>query len=402
MSTQKTLKIDPNLFKFGSKKKSKDRTTKVRPIVDRAQAVQANRVKKELLSKVKDHQKRTEQEKLKDERRENSENLFEKHEFENSDFERKFNDSLDFLQKLANKNKEKKKKHRNEQHQHTLKHSKISYGYDSDPNLEVNLNLPTDLKACHNSSRSNEPSYGCLKNGNKPTFRQFNKTQKIGCNSVTPKKIQIVLETDQSPLPRATPTPRATPIQATPIQAAPTPAPKSPITQVALDEPSPTTISAQIASYPKKQTMFANVLENKTKTLESLDDNLSKQSTNQSGHSMDSIKISKMDDQDKNIPKITRITKTYKYNLGRKKGAKHVGLLVKNRDTVKKIKQEVGLLKKKNIVEVKNYLREKNLMKAGSQAPHDVLRQLYECSVLSGDVKNENGDNLVHNFLHNE
>ena len=53
---------------------------------------------------------------------------------------------------------------------------------------------------------------------------------------------------------------------------------------------------------------------------------------------------------------------------------------------------------KKSIIDVKNYLRQRNLLKAGSDAPPDVLRSMYENAVLTGDVKNESKDTLLHNF----
>jgi uncharacterized membrane-anchored protein len=74
-------------------------------------------------------------------------------------------------------------------------------------------------------------------------------------------------------------------------------------------------------------------------------------------------------------------------------------LLIKNRETQKKIKQEVAQLKQQPIQDVKNFLREKNLIKLGSQAPNDVLRRLYEDSMLAGEITNTNNNNLVHNYL---
>ena len=97
---------------------------------------------------------------------------------------------------------------------------------------------------------------------------------------------------------------------------------------------------------------------------------------------------------------ITRKTKTIKYNLGKK--GKTVGILIKNNKTRKKIKHELLSLKKKSIIEVKDYLHQKNLIKSGTLAPNDVLREIYEQSILSGDVVNESNQNLIHNFLNNK
>ena len=92
-------------------------------------------------------------------------------------------------------------------------------------------------------------------------------------------------------------------------------------------------------------------------------------------------------------------TRTIKYNLGN--NGKTVGILIKNRQTRKKIKDEHDMLKKKTLTDVKDYLREKNLIKAGTMAPTDVLRTLYEQSILTGDVTNKSKENLLHNFVNN-
>ena len=92
-----------------------------------------------------------------------------------------------------------------------------------------------------------------------------------------------------------------------------------------------------------------------------------------------------------------RKIRTVKYKLG--KSGKGIAVLVKNTDTRRKIKHEISLLKKKAITEVKQYLRDKNLLKSGSDAPNDVLRQMYEQSILSGEVHNNSDSNLMHNFM---
>jgi hypothetical protein len=39
------------------------------------------------------------------------------------------------------------------------------------------------------------------------------------------------------------------------------------------------------------------------------------------------------------------------------------------------------------------------MMKVGSSAPTDVVRRMYEASMLTGEVTNNNKDILLHNFL---
>ena len=58
-----------------------------------------------------------------------------------------------------------------------------------------------------------------------------------------------------------------------------------------------------------------------------------------------------------------------------------------------------NIIKNTPIAEVKDYLKEKALLKAGSLAPNDVLRKTYEQLHLAGDISNKNGDILVHNYM---
>ena len=99
-----------------------------------------------------------------------------------------------------------------------------------------------------------------------------------------------------------------------------------------------------------------------------------------------------------NIPRKLRITRTIKHKVGRDKEKNTVGILLKDRKTIKNINKETTKLKNKNIEEIKEYLRDKNIIKSGSLAPNDVLRKLYEVSVLSGNINNINSTNLLYNY----
>ena len=89
-----------------------------------------------------------------------------------------------------------------------------------------------------------------------------------------------------------------------------------------------------------------------------------------------------------------------KYTLGKTRNV--VGVLLKDNKTRKNVMTAQQNLKKKTISQIKEYLKDHNLIKVGSTAPTDVLKEMYVSAMLTGDVTNSNQDILLHNFLKSE
>ncbi len=127
---------------------------------------------------------------------------------------------------------------------------------------------------------------------------------------------------------------------------------------------------------------------------------LNNNNNNNNNNNINNVSVEEVKYNDVNpIPKLCITTKTYKYKLGKNKEKGQIGVLIKNRDTQKRIKKEIEQLKQQDIQSIKNYLREKGLIKLGSQAPNSILRKMYEDSILSGEINNNNNTNLVFNYL---
>jgi hypothetical protein len=102
------------------------------------------------------------------------------------------------------------------------------------------------------------------------------------------------------------------------------------------------------------------------------------------------------------MPKKTKKTTTRKYSIGRQKNKRVIGVLIKDRQTRKKILDAHREIKRQPLPDVKKYLYSHGLIKAGCKAPNDVLRKMYEAAMLAGEVTNQDSDVLVSNFLQDE
>ena len=155
--SKKSISINPTFFKIsgGGKQKKK----KKKPSFEKNK-LKPNDIKKKLIAKIKAHQKK-ELDKEKEARIN-----------EESQFKNEFQETLAYLQEM----KKKKAKKKLEKKNRTMKKKQNA---QQKPIINDVLPLKSDITVDINPMKNSpDPPYGCLKNGNKPTFRQYNKTLK--------------------------------------------------------------------------------------------------------------------------------------------------------------------------------------------------------------------------------
>jgi hypothetical protein len=212
---------------------------------------------------------------------------------------------------------------------------------------------------------SDDAPYGCLKGGKKPTFRTYNKTIK--------NNLRFSGDDDSN--------------------------------SDSLYSDRQTKLKELQNKHNKKTSSRDNKKLNLNLNSNSLGNDNDGEDNNGGEHPGDSSDDSDSD-ENKNkhnlrktkIRRHLRKTITKKFKLGKQPG-NIVGVLIKNNDTRKNIQKEHGLLKNKQLADVKKYLVEKNLIKIGSTAPPGVIRNIYEASMLAGELENVGKGVGLHNFL---
>ena len=95
-------------------------------------------------------------------------------------------------------------------------------------------------------------------------------------------------------------------------------------------------------------------------------------------------------------------TTTRTFRVGKSKHYPRVGVLIPNKTIRNNILAKKQKIRETPLEEVRKYLIKKGLIRVGSSCPNDVLRQMYESSMMMcGEIQNHNPDNLLYNYLHN-
>jgi hypothetical protein len=347
-NSKKVISINPEFFKIGGKKKKEKKEKKKKRRDNDMLSSSVNKgLKKNLLNRLKEHQRK----KTKDKEKNNQISDLD----ENVDDE--LEKSIDYLNDIVKKRKEKKEKRKNKAK--TLKKRRDHETINS-TSISPQIKVETSVINKENISLK-QPKFGCLKGGKLPTMRQYNKTLK---NRDEPKNV------NRPPVAF-----NDTPVYNEPFDERQKNFGKIKVNYNNVENKGPkATILSQIPiitppPIPIIQSVIPSSIPSETETI--------KKKKKKKKHKLKTIKR--------------------KITLGKKHGM--VGVLIKNRKTRKNIKKEVTNLEKKSMTNIKRYLRKHNLIKIGTPAPDDILRNIYEDSFLSGDIYNKNPDTLLHNFM---
>ena len=95
-------------------------------------------------------------------------------------------------------------------------------------------------------------------------------------------------------------------------------------------------------------------------------------------------------------------TTTRTFRVGKSKHYPRVGVLIPNKTIRTQILAKKQSIRETSIEDVRRYLIKKGLIRVGSSCPNDVLRKMHESAMMMcGEIQNHNPDNLLYNYLHN-
>lgn len=288
------------------------------------------------------------------------------------------NTELEKAKEYLNNLKEKQEKSHNG-HNATIKHHPSLHAMQSFQSPATN-NMYSPVTTTSNAINSAPPKYGCMKNGQLPTYKTFMRTSKnqpiiqIGnpVSSMNYGQSQQQQSNIISNIGLTVPTLAS---------------------MLATNAPQNGIISVPAAPPQADIRSNASIIDAKiTEGLKRMSE------LKQSAAILNNIKS-------KYRPKRMMQRKTVRrtYKIGRSTVLPRIAVLVSNKTIRNNTTTKTQLLKQTSIQDVKKHLIQRGLIRVGCTTPNDVLRKMYESTMLiCGDVQNHNADNLLHNFMNGD
>jgi hypothetical protein len=438
-NTKKTIQINPELFRLPGGAKTRKNRDKKEIVPMLTPMISPNNLKNKLLKRIKDH-------KMKETSIKSSPRSSPKSSKNNSrssvssdtvvnSYSDEFYSAMNYLSDLSKK--QKKEAQRENINNRTVK----AYSAPTRPSsasaslphslphslkppasttmTNISLELPPELQepltnyfvpdSTPSLTLTNDVPYGCLKNGSKPTYRDWIKTRKnhefpeLNARPPTPPKRNTFLE-------GATPiTPLSSVLTQTPVKTPTSLSREQRLEQIKQK-------LKKIQEQEIKSNPEASKLSDNLKILEAISPNVEIEKMSEIDEIPEISDIPEIDktldvsqvikeikEKEESVPKkYLKRTIKRKFTLGKSDKLRKVAVLLKDKQTRKNVIDVQQELKKTSMKDVRKYLRQHGIIKIGSVAPNDILRKTFETAMLAGEITNTNKDTLLHNFLNED
>lgn len=312
-------------------------------------------------------------------------------------FKSDFDDSLAFLQKLTDQTAQKTQVHNATLRQYPNPHTDSSLFQSPVLNQILSNNLSFDDNVQLQNTANNvlslppirypNPTYGCLKGGTLPTYRTMKSHQQNSLKSTLDNTIQPGHELTSENL-----------------------------IQRSLGQ----SIQNNHLRIPEKEENSRFSVEsqhsqmNAGSNLSSITDRPSSRLTPEQQRAELKQFLEKRKEEKSRIERVKqqrsimkpskkqKRTTTRTFRVGKSKHYPKVGVLIPNKTIRTQILAKKQKIRETPIQDIRKYLIKNGLIRVGSSCPNDVLRQMYESSMMMcGEIQNHNPDNLLYNYLHN-
>jgi hypothetical protein len=275
------------------------------------------------------------------------------------EFQSDFDNSLEFLQKLTDQNQQKAQVHNATlKHHPTIHHPPTNSLLFETPILNQVLDNCISVDPMPTPVSLPIPTYGCLKNGILPTYRTLKSRGGLGSSS-NPPQINTLPPLNN-------------------INQNLTPSISAATSQIEGGTPRLPRLTPEQQRAELKQ-----FLEKRKEEKER-------------------VQRVKRQRNLVNPSKKQKRTTTRTFRVGKSKHYPKVGVLIPNKTIRTQVLAKKQKIREIPLQDVRKYLIKKGLIRVGSSCPNDVLRQMYESSMMMcGEIQNHNPDNLLYNYLHN-